>query len=39
LSILAYECVESQNFQGGAGDDVILAGGGSLADIMALFNI
>jgi Ca2+-binding RTX toxin-like protein len=28
----------SQNFQGGAGDDVILAGGGSLADILALFN-
>jgi hypothetical protein len=25
------------NFQGGAGDDVILAGGGNLADIMALF--
>ena len=29
----------SQNFQGGAGDDVILAGGGSLADILTLFNI
>lgn len=28
----------SHTFQGGAGDDVILAGGGSLADIMVLFN-
>jgi Ca2+-binding RTX toxin-like protein len=28
----------SQTFQGGAGDDVILAGGGTLADILALFN-
>jgi Ca2+-binding RTX toxin-like protein len=28
----------SQTFQGGAGDDVILAGGGSLTDILALFN-
>lgn len=28
----------AHRFQGGAGDDVILAGGGSLPDIMALFN-
>jgi Ca2+-binding RTX toxin-like protein len=28
----------SQNFQGGAGDGVILAGGGSIADILAIFN-
>ncbi len=27
----------SHSFQGGTGDDVILAGGGSLADILALF--
>jgi Ca2+-binding RTX toxin-like protein len=27
----------SHNFQGGAGDDLILADGGSLADILALF--
>ena len=26
------------SFQGGSGDDVILAGGGSLADILSLFN-
>jgi Ca2+-binding RTX toxin-like protein len=28
----------AHRFQGGAGDDVILAGGGSLTDILALFN-